>query len=101
MPSLHQGDGEPGPLEFVIAAAVLGDIRTFKIYNRIEECHGFGQTAATSCPRSVAISRRRASVSASISSVRLTRFMDKVYHFGGRVSSYHIMLRSIYSAAGV
>src|ERR1043166_6928325 len=32
-------------------------------------------TAATSCPRSVAISRSRASVSASISSVRLTRFI--------------------------
>src|SRR5260370_6947491 len=37
-------------------------------------------TAATSWPRSAAISRRRVSVSASISSVRRTMFMGEVYH---------------------
>jgi hypothetical protein len=43
-PCFHfiKGDRESGPLEFVVAAAVLSDVRTFEIYNRIEECHGFG-----------------------------------------------------------
>jgi hypothetical protein len=45
-----KGNGEPGPFEFVEAAAVFCNIRAFKIYNRIEECHGFGEDCGNLLP---------------------------------------------------
>ena len=75
-----------GSLEFVVATTILADIRTGKIDHRVGNATASANTTATSFPRSFAISRRRASVSASISSVRLTRFISRNLASIGRLS---------------
>jgi hypothetical protein len=45
-----KGNSKPSPFEFVEAATIFFDIGTFEIYNRVEECHGFGQDRGNLLP---------------------------------------------------